>query len=106
MDIITTGDLVTSLTSVAAFAEQLSKVFNNHALTSSLEDKSVRNHVNVLSATITPLKQVCCLLEDEIRGNGKRLFSAAGLLYVSLLVKECATKLAKIASIVAHAGVR
>jgi hypothetical protein len=106
MDIVTTGDLVTSLTNAATFAEQLSKVFNNHNLTTSLESKTVRDHVNVLSATITPLKQICCLLEDERKGDGERLFSAGGLQYVSLLVNECATKLAKIAPVVAHAGVR
>ncbi|KAM3076880.1 origin recognition complex subunit 4 [Clarireedia jacksonii] len=106
MDIITAGDLVTSVARVIGFAEQLSKVFNNHALTNICTTESVRDHMNVLSATITPLKQVRCLLEDETRGNGKRLFSDAGLSYVSLLVKECATKLAKIAPIVAHAGLR
>jgi hypothetical protein len=100
---ITTGDLVASLTSAAAFAEKLSDVFNNHALISSSESKDVRDHVNVLSTTITPLKQVCCLLEDEVRGNGKPLLSAEGLQYVSVLVKECATKLAKIAPVVAVA---
>ncbi|PQE31691.1 hypothetical protein CJF32_00007189 [Rutstroemia sp. NJR-2017a WRK4] len=100
---ITTGDLVASLTSAAAFAEKLSDVFNNHALISSFESNGVRDHVNVLSTTITPLKQVCCLLEDEVRGNGKPLLSAEGLQYVSVLVKECAAKLAKIAPVVAVA---
>jgi hypothetical protein len=89
---------------VAAYGAKLAAVFHQYALIAERIPSGFEGATNILDATVASLNQVSSLLRDEgeglLNGTGKRLFSPGGILYVRLLVTECAKTLAKVEPII------
>ena len=89
---------------VAAYGGKLAAVFHQYALIAERIPSGFEGATNILDATVASLNQISNLLGDHderpINGTGKKLFSPEGILYVRLLVMECAKTLAKVAPII------
>lgn len=83
---------------VAAYGGKLAGVFHEYALIAERVPSGFEGATNILDATVASLNQISRLLGDDDKSLG--LFSPDGILYVQLLVRECAKTLAKVEPII------
>lgn len=92
---------------VAAYGQKLAAVFHQYALIVERIPSGFEGATNILDATVASVNQVSSLLKDEeenaLKASSKRHFSPQGILYVRLLISECAKTLAKVQPIVVDA---
>jgi len=83
---------------VAGYGGKLAGVFHQYALIAERVPSGFEGATNILDATVASLNQISRLLGDD--DESLKLFSPEGILYVQLLIRECAKTFAKVVPII------